>query len=90
MPELRVGAFGVQVQVEFGEQRRETIRVVEFDLAAAPELQVKTVLPGIGREMTCEEALRIDLFHRDELSVRVQLRVGGLRQKRAHFPLAAF
>jgi len=90
LPKLEVRALGVQVQLEFGEERRKTVRIVDFDLGAAPEFQPQAVVARFARQTAHEQTLRVELVHGNELSLAGNVRSGSLRQKRAHFPFATF
>jgi hypothetical protein len=81
----------MQVQVEFGEQRREPIRIVSFHLRAAiPKRVLQLVRPWFLRECSGEEAVGMQFPHRMQQAARRHPGIHGLRQESANLPAIFF
>ena len=70
----------MQVQIEFGEQRREPIRVVNLHFGGAiPKRELQLVCARIMRQGGGEETIGVQFSHRLQQTARRHPSVHGLR-----------
>jgi hypothetical protein len=56
-------ALAVQMQVEIGDEGRETVRVIKLDFRAVPQAGPQAIASGVGGEGGRVQAMGVTLFH---------------------------